>query len=203
MKKFIYLFIAFFGMLFAVSCGQADDPVPPSPEPMSNVDLLYKDTARILAQYPDMHGRFIEVRYYMNDNFDKKDADELKIDSVLYYFSKLYTGEHKDDIVTGHRDLKDNTPLWVSKHSYKSPWVGDQLMGKLEGLITLADAIDIVKNSDCPQPFSGVVVFGKPVTPQTYGRVCYSFGPTRDGDYTITVDANTGELLIYEVGDEE
>lgn len=210
MKKLLALLPAFL-MLFMVSCSDSDDPAPapgpdpePAPSPTYKPSLYYLgiDTTSITQKYTDMTGQMLEVRYYLNTNMNKLPVDQLTIDEIGYYY--CYFTKDGEKIIPhsaqGTRRVKEGKDL-VS-HSGHQAMFGDYKMPKLENILSLDQAIKIVKDAaaapdavfECPR--TGEITLHRPVDPTSAGRLFYTFADDGSGKYSIAVNAYTGELDI-------
>lgn len=211
MKKYLAFMFAAAAMLFAVSCSDNDDPRPgpgPSPEPepsptyKPSLYYLGTDTATITKKYSDMTGQMLEVRYYLNTNMNKLPADQLTINEIEYYY--CYFVKQGKDVTPysayGKRDLKAGKDL-VSHKGHEAMF-GDYKMPKLVGILSLDEAIKIIKDAaaapgaqfKCPR--TGEITLHRPVDPISAGRLFYTFGDDGSGKYSIALDAYTGQLDI-------
>ena len=219
MKKYLAFLCAAAAMLFAVSCSDNDDPQPgpdpgptpePAPSPTYKPSLYYlgTDTATITQKYSDMTGQMLEVRYYLNTNMDKLPAEQLTINEIEYYY--CYFVKDGKDVTPysayGKRDLKAGKDL-VSHKGHEAMF-GDYKMPKLEGILSLDEAIKIIKDAaatpgsvfTCPR--TGEITLHRPVDPTSAGRLFYTFGDDGSGKYVIALDAYTGELDIRQKPDD-
>lgn len=219
MKKYLAFMFAAAAMLFAVSCSDNDDPQPgpdpgptpePAPSPTYKPSLYYlgTDTATITKKYDDMTGQMLEVRYYLNTNMNKLPADQLTINEIEYYY--CYFVKQGADVTPysayGKRDLKAGKDL-VSHKGHEAMF-GDYKMPKLEGILSLDEAIKIIKDAaaapgaqfKCPR--TGAITLHRPVDPQSAGRLFYTFGDDGSGKYVIALDAYTGQLDIRQKPDD-
>ena len=213
MKKYLAFMFAAAAMLFAVSCSDNDDPRPgpgpgpapePEPSPTYKPSLYYLgiDTAAITKKYDDMTGQMLEVRYYLNTNMNKLPADQLTLDAIEYYY--CYFVRQGADVTPysayGKRDLKRGKDL-VSHKGHEAMF-GDYKMPKLEDILSLDEAIKIIKDAaaapgavfKCPR--TGEITLHRPVDPTSAGRLFYTFGDDGSGKYSIALDAYTGQLDI-------
>ena len=210
MKKLLALLPAFL-MLFMVSCSDSDDPAPapgpdpePAPSPTYKPSLYYLgiDTTSITQKYTDMTGQMLEVRYYLNTNMNKLPVDQLTIVEIGYYY--CYFTKQGDKVMpnsaTGTRDIEKGKDL-VSHKGHQAMF-GDYKMPKLENILSLDQAIKIVKDAaDAPGaifkcPRTGEITLHRPVDPTSAGRLFYTFADDGSGKYSIAVDAYTGQLDI-------
>lgn len=205
LRKYLAFMLAGAAMMFAVSCCDDDDPEPgpePSPSPTYKPSLYYLgiDTAAITKKYDDMTGQMLEVRYYLNTNMNKD--VQLTIDEIGYYYC-YFVKQGKNVIpysAYGKRDLKAGKDL-VSHKGHEAMF-GDYKLPKLEGILSLGEAIKIVKDAaaapgaafKCPR--TGEITLHRPVDPTSAGRLFYTFGDDASGKYSIALDAYTGQLDI-------
>lgn len=214
MKKYLAFMFAAAAMLFAVSCSDNDDPKPgpdpgptpePAPSPTYKPSLYYLgiDTAAITKKYDDMTGQMLEVRYYLNTNMNKD--VQLTIDEIGYYYCYFERGEGGKVIpnsAQGTRRVKEGKDL-VSHKGHEAMF-GDYKMPKLEGIISLDEAIKIVKDAaaapgavfKCPR--TGEITLHRPVDPTSAGKLYYTFGDDASNKYNIAVNAYTKELELRE-----
>ena len=215
MKKYLAFAFAAAAMLFAVSCSDNDDPKPdpgptpePAPSPTYKPSLYYlgPDTAKIVGDNPDMSGKLLEIRYYLNDGVSQLPLDELKIDEIGYYYSyfKQQTETQKIPIsAIGLRDIEKDNHLVVRRGHQVV--LGDYNMPRLVNILSLDEAIKIVKDAaaapdakfKCPP--TGVVVLHRPVDPTSAGRLFYTFGTDGSNKYAIAVDAYSGDIDMREI----
>lgn len=216
MKKLLALLPAFL-MLFMVSCSDSDDPAPapgpspePAPSPTYKPSLYYLgiDTTTITQKYADMTGQMLEVRYYLNTNMDKLPVDQLTIDEIGYYY--CYFVKNGKNVIpysaNGMRDIEKGKDLVT--HKGHQAMFGDYKMPKLENIISLDQAIKIVKDAaaapgavfKCPK--TGEITLHRPVDPTSAGRLFYTFGDDASLKYNIAVNAYTGELDIRKKPDD-
>lgn len=100
----------------------------------------------------------------------------------------------------GKRDLKRGKDL-VSHKGHEAMF-GDYKLPKLVGILSLDEAIKIVKDAaatpgvqfKCPR--TGEITLHRPVDPISAGRLFYTFGDDGSGKYSIALDAYTGQLDI-------
>lgn len=210
MKKLLALLPAFL-MFFMVSCSDSDDPAPapgpdpePAPSPTYKPSLYYLgiDTTSITQKYTDMTGQMLEVRYYLNTNMNKLPVDQLTIDDIEYYYC-YFTKDGEKTIphsAQGTRRVKEGKDL-VS-HSGHQAMFGDYKMPKLENILSLDQAIKIVKDAaDAPGavfkcPRTGAITLHRPVDPTSAGKLYYTFGDDASNTYNVAVNAYTGELEL-------
>ena len=210
MKKLLALLPAFL-MLFMVSCSDSDDPAPapgpdpePAPSPTYKPSLYYLgiDTTAITQKYTDMTGQMLEVRYYLNTNMNKLPVDQLTIVEIGYYYC-YFVKDGKNVIpysANGTRDIEKGKDLVT--HKGHQAMFGDYKMPKLENILSLDQAIKIVKDAaaapdavfKCPR--TGEITLHRPVDPTSAGRLFYTFADDGSGKYSIAVNAYTGELDI-------
>lgn len=219
MKKYLAFAFAAAAILFAVSCSDNDDPRPgpgpgptpePAPSPTYKPSLYYLgiDTAAITQKYDDMTGQMLEVRYYLNTNMNKLPAEQLTLDAIEYYY--CYFVKQGKDVTPysayGKRDLKAGKDL-VSHKGHEAMF-GDYKMPRLEGILSLDEAIKIIKDaaatpgSEFTCPRTGEITLHRPVDPTSAGRLFYTFGDDGSGKYSIALDAYTGELDIRKKPDD-
>lgn len=210
LRKYLAFMLAGAAMMFAVSCCDDDDPEPgptpePSPSPTYKPSLYYLgiDTAAITKKYPDVTGQMLEVRYYLNTNMNKD--VQLTIDEIGYYYCYFERGEGGKVIpnsAQGTRRVKEGKDL-VSHHGHEAMF-GDYKMPKLEGILSLGEAIKIVKDAaaapgaafKCPR--TGEITLHRPVDPTSAGKLYYTFGDDASNKYNVAVNAYTGELELRE-----
>ncbi len=214
LRKYLAFMLAGAAMMFAVSCSDDDDPDPgptpePSPSPTYKPSLYYLgiDTAAITEKYPDMTGQMLEVRYYLNTNMNKD--VQLTLDEIGYYYCYFERGEGGKVIpnsAQGNRKVKEGKDL-VSHKGHEAMF-GDYKMPNLENILSLGEAIKIVKDAaaapgaafKCPR--TGVITLHRPVDPTSAGKLYYTFGDDASNKYNVAVNAYTGELELRDKPDD-
>ena len=207
MKKLLSITTAFVGMLFVTSCGTADDPVPPTPDPGTKyLEILKEDVNTCLKEYPAYkkesqfdypYGYFVEAKYTLNGNVSDLPASELKAVKVEYGFAYT-TGSQATEIVhilNATRIFEngpeaDMTYQEVEREGYPADL---DIIEDLD-LISLEFAISQLKKSNVTQPQTKIVRLRRPVLPDSDFKTMYRFDVEKGATTVVYVDAKTGAV---------
>ena len=212
MKKLLSITTAFVGMLFVTSCGTADDPVPPTPDPGTKyLEILKEDVNTCLKEYPAYkkesqfdypYGYFVEAKYTLNGNVSDLPASELKAVKVEYGFAYT-TGSQATEIVhilNATRIFEngpeaDMTYQEVEREGYPADL---DIIEDLD-LISLEFAISQLKKSNVTQPQTKIVRLRRPVLPDSDFKTMYRFDVEKGATTVVYVDAKTGAVETGEL----
>ena len=208
MKKLLFITAAFVGMLFVTSCGTADDPVPPTPDPGTKyLEILKEDVNTCLEKYPAykkesqfdyQYGYFVEAKYTLNGKVSDLPASELKAIKVEYGFAYT-TGSQATEIVhilNATRIFEngpeaDMTYQEVERQGYPADL---DIIEDLD-LISLEYALEQVKKANVTQPETRIVRLRKPALPDVKDQTVYRFDVGIGDKEVIYVNAVTGEII--------
>lgn len=211
MKKLLFITAAFVGMLFVASCGNTDDPTPPTPEPDLYLKILKQDVNTCLEKYPAYkkesqfdypYGYFVEAKYTLNGKVSDLPASELKAIKVEYGFAYT-TGSQETEIVhilNATRIFEngpeaDMTYQEVEREGYPADL---DIIEDLD-LISLEFAISQLKKSNVTQPQTKIVRLRRPVLPDSDFKTMYRFDVEKGSTTVVYVDAKTGAVETGEL----
>lgn len=211
MKKLLFITAAFVGMLFIASCGNTDDPTPPTPEPDLYLKILKQDVNTCLEKYPAYkkesqfdypYGYFVEAKYTLNGKVSDLPASELKAVKVEYGFAYT-TGSQETEIVhilNATRIFEngpeaDMTYQEVEREGYPADL---DIIEDLD-LISLEFAISQLKKSNVTQPQTKIVRLRRPVLPDSDFKTMYRFDVEKGSTTVVYVDAKTGAVETGEL----
>lgn len=211
MKKLLFITAAFVGMLFVASCGNTDDPTPPTPEPDLYLKILKQDVNTCLEKYPAYkkesqfdypYGYFVEAKYTLNGKVSDLPASELKAVKVEYGFAYT-TGSQETEIVhilNATRIFEngpeaDMTYQEVEREGYPADL---DIIEDLD-LISLEFAISQLKKSNVTQPQTKIVRLRRPVLPDSDFKTMYRFDVEKGSTTVVYVDAKTGAVETGEL----
>ena len=212
MKKLLFITAAFVGMLFVTSCGTADDPVPPTPDPGTKyLEILKEDVNTCLKEYPAYkkesqfdypYGYFVEAKYTLNGKVSDLPASELKAIKVEYGFAYT-TGSQATEIVhilNATRIFEngpeaDMTYQEVEREGYPADL---DIIEDLD-LISLEYALKQVKKANVTQPQTKIVRLRRPVLPDSDFKTMYRFDVEKGATTVVYVDAKTGAVETGEL----
>ena len=212
MKKLLSITTAFVGMLFVTSCGTADDPVPPTPDPGTKyLEILKEDVNTCLEKYPAYkkesqfdypYGYFVEAKYTLNGKVSDLPASELKAIKVEYGFAYT-TGSQATEIVhilNATRIFEngpeaDMTYQEVEREGYPADL---DIIEDLD-LISLEYALEQVKKANVTQPQTKIVRLRRPVLPDSDFKTMYRFDVEKGATTVVYVDAKTGAVETGEL----
>ena len=206
MKKLLFITAAFVGMLFVASCGNTDDPTPPTPEPDLYLKILKQDVNTCLEKYPAYkkesqfdypYGYFVEAKYTLNGKVSDLPASELKAIKVEYGFAYT-TGSQATEIVhilNATRIFEngpeaDMTYQEVEREGYPADL---DIIEDLD-LISLEYALEQVKKANVTQPETRIVRLRRPVLPDSEFKTIYRFDVEKGANTVVYVDAKTGAV---------
>lgn len=206
MKKLLFITAAFVGMLFVASCGNNDDPTPPTPEPDLYLKILKQDVNTCLEKYPAYkkqsqfdypYGYFVEAKYTLNGKVSDLPASELKAVKVEYGFAytKGAEAEERVYILNATRVFEDGpdadmTYQEVERQGYPADL---DIIEDLD-LISLEFAISQLKKSNVTQPQTKIVRLRRPVLPDSDFKTMYRFDVEKGANTVVYVDAKTGAV---------
>ena len=157
---------------------------------------LKSDYKKVIKQYPEAEGNFVEARYELNAKVSDAAAKDLYPIRVEYYFYWVEIENEAAYVVRYARDFETGEESEIIKEPIYEPWVEDSHIPNFDGFISLEKALKIIKESDEDSPETVFVTLRHPVLPN--GSPRYVFGGTPDRDKHIHVDAVSGEIYIYE-----
>ena len=206
MKKLLFITAAFVGMLFVTSCGNTDDPTPPTPDSDLYLKILKEDVNTCLEKYPAYkkesqfdypYGYFVEAKYTLNGKVSDLPASELKAIKVEYGFAYT-TGSQATEIVhilNATRIFEngpeaDMTYQEVERQGYPADL---DIIEDLD-LISLEYALEQVKKANVTQPETRIVRLRRPVLPDSDFKTMYRFDVEKGANTVVYVDAKTGAV---------
>lgn len=194
MKKFLFIPVAFVGMLLLASCAKSDDPAP-TPTP-SYLDVLLADHAAILQNYPEFANAFREAQYELNGLVSETPAEDLKPVSVNYVYAFIDTQEYTAPLLQVFRDFTTGADLVYHYEHAASPYEGSAPIDPTKAKISLEEALQLVKKANVVPPETRFVTFRQYVY-KDLPNIYYIFGGKQDREIDIYVDAITGEVLSF------
>ena len=187
------------GMNFTFSsCSDDNDYTPPIMK-KTNLEYLLEDYETVIAHYPVMDGHFMEARYELNGKISDYPAKELypvMVTYCYYYFQEI-EDEYRAAVVYHEREFKEGTTPIIIVEQATAPWVNGKIMPVKENYITLDQAIDNVKKSNCKDPETRFVTLRYPVIGGfDRGHALYVFGISDTQAEHVFVDALNGEVIV-------
>lgn len=167
-------------LLMAPSCKKDDS----DKDTKDSLYYLKEDYKKVVKEYPEADGFFIEAEYELSGKVSETDLKDLKPVKVTYFFQ--WVG--KDDVArlaTMERDFQTGKVSDIYLETVSSPWE-DTKLGNFDGLISLEKALEKLKATSY-NPATAFVTLRKPVIYKTTVR--YMFGEK------VYVDAATGEVF--------
>ena len=212
MKKFLFIPVAFVGMLLLASCAKSDDPAPtptpPSPYPgKTYFEVMMADVNTALATYPEFKkqsdkdypfGYIREANYILNGNVSDVPVDKLKAVEVSYGFAYTKVGtENTMIILEAYRDFTKGLDTEMTYQKVESPGYPQDLdiIENLDQIITLEEALKIAKNSGVQLPKTNIVRLRKPALLDVRDQTVYRFDVAPGDKEVIYVNAVTGEII--------
>lgn len=179
MKRTFLLLLA--GCLLMTPSCKKDDP---EKDTKDSIYYLKEDYKKVVKEYPEADGFFIEADYELSGKVSETDLKDLKPVKATYYFQ--WVG--KDDVArlaVMERDFLTGEVSDIYLEEVSSPWE-DTKLGNFDGLISLEEALEKLKASSY-NPATAIVTLREPVIYKTTVR--YMFGDK------VYVDATTGEVF--------
>ena len=207
MKKLLFITAAFVGMLFVASCGNTDDPIPPTPDSDLYLKILKEDVNTCLEKYPAYkkesqfdypYGYFVEAKYTLNGKVSDLPASELKAIKVEYGFA--YTtgseAEERVHILNATRMFEDGPEADMTYQEVVHPGYPADLaiIKDLDKIISLGHALNQVKKANVTQPETRIVRLRRPVLPDSEFKTIYRFDVEKGANTVVYVDAKTGAV---------
>lgn len=209
MKKYLAFLCAAAAMLFAVSCSDNDDPVPPSPTPEKTYLQIMKEDINIaLDKFPDFrkeskwdypYGYFRTAQYFLNGNVSDLSIKELKAVKVTYGFDYITSSPDIPEAQHILEATRDFTKGLDADMTYQKAMVPGypynfSLITNLDKIISLEHALRNAKLSGVTLPKSDNVQLCRPETPAYGANPIYRFDTAPGDKFIIYVDAVTGEV---------
>ena len=180
MMKRTFLLLLAGCLLMAPSCKKDDS----DKDTKDSLYYLKEDYMKVVKEYPEADGFFIEAEYELSGKVSETDLKDLKPVKVKYLFQ--WVG--KDDVAwlaKMERDFQTGKVSDIYLEKVSSPWE-DTKLGNFDGLISLEKALEKLKATSY-NPATAFVTLRKPVIYKTTVR--YMFGEK------VYVDATTGEVF--------
>lgn len=181
-----------------VSCSDDDDNNKKSEITSVTLKALHDDYNKMIKQYPEFDGYFVEAQYTLNDIISETPLSELKATEVKYLFYRFYEGEmFPTKLLSMERDFETGEVSEPELKEAPSPWLGDKHISSVDGYISLEKALEVMKNSEYNQyAQTRYVTLRYPLLPNIdRGHALYVFGGSHDREYHLFVDGKTGELI--------